>query len=325
MKKIMFFVISCLVLMTSCKKDFLDTGPTDQMDDSAAFTTTANASNIINGIYRYLWERYSTQNQPGHGGVMLQLDFMGEDIHLGAASWYTNSANGTGNWINHKNDTYIWTEFPFRLYYRVVGNANALIENIDAASGPEGDKIQLKAEAKTMRAWAYFNLVQLFAKRYQAGAVNSQPGLSMPLSAKQVRLPRASVEEVYAQINKDLDEAIQLAKKGQGSLCCSMVTADDRLATEFVVGAATHHGRMLVLNRENAKESTGHGSPLPLLVHGGPGRAGGGEEMGGVRGVRHYMQRVAIQGSPTVITAITKQYQQGAKGMQSDVHPFRKY
>lgn len=124
---------------------------------------------------------------------------------------------------------------------------------------------------------------------------------------------------------KDLEEAVQLAKKGQGSLCCSIVTHDDKLAREFVVGAATHHGRILVLNRDNAKESTGHGSPLPLLIHGGPGRAGGGEEMGGVRGVKHYMQRVAIQGSPTTITAITQQYQPNAKGIQTGVHPFRKY
>jgi len=124
---------------------------------------------------------------------------------------------------------------------------------------------------------------------------------------------------------KDLEEAIKLAKRGKGSLCCSIVTNDNKLATAFVVGAATHHGRILVLNREDAKESTGHGSPLPLLIHGGPGRAGGGEEMGGVRGVKHYMQRVAIQGSPTVITAITQQYQPGAQGIQSAVHPFRKY
>ena len=123
---------------------------------------------------------------------------------------------------------------------------------------------------------------------------------------------------------KDVDEAVQLAKRGKGSLCCSIVTNDTKTATEFVVGAATHHGRILVLNRDDAKESTGHGSPLPLLIHGGPGRAGGGEEMGGVRGVKHYMQRVAIQGSPTVITAITQQYQPGAQGIQSDVHPFRK-
>jgi oxepin-CoA hydrolase/3-oxo-5,6-dehydrosuberyl-CoA semialdehyde dehydrogenase len=124
---------------------------------------------------------------------------------------------------------------------------------------------------------------------------------------------------------KDLHEAVLLAKKGKGSLCCSIVTNDNRIAADFVVGAATHHGRILVLNREDAKESTGHGSPLPMLVHGGPGRAGGGEEMGGIRGVKHYMQRVAIQGSPTTITAITQSYQPNAKGIQSDLHPFRKY
>jgi oxepin-CoA hydrolase/3-oxo-5,6-dehydrosuberyl-CoA semialdehyde dehydrogenase len=124
---------------------------------------------------------------------------------------------------------------------------------------------------------------------------------------------------------RGLDEAIQLAKRGKGSLCCSIITHNDRLATDFVIGAATHHGRILVLNRDNAKESTGHGSPLPLLVHGGPGRAGGGEEMGGERGVKHYMQRVAIQGSPTTITAITQSYQPNAKGIQTGVHPFRKY
>lgn len=122
-----------------------------------------------------------------------------------------------------------------------------------------------------------------------------------------------------------LDDAVALAKKGKGSLCCTIVTADHRLATDFVVGAATHHGRILVLNEECAKESTGHGSPLPLLIHGGPGRAGGGEEMGGVRGVKHYMQRVAVQGSPTAITAITQSFQPNAKGRVSEVHPFRKY
>ena len=124
---------------------------------------------------------------------------------------------------------------------------------------------------------------------------------------------------------RDLDEAIQLAKKGKGSLCCSIVTADHKTATEFVVGAATHHGRILVLNRDCAQESTGHGSPLPMLVHGGPGRAGGGEEMGGVRGVKHYMQRVAIQGSPTAISAITQSYQPNAATTEDDKHPFRKY
>src|SRR6476620_9169228 len=109
-----------------------------------------------------------------------------------------------------------------------------------------------------------------------------------------------------------------LTKKGKGSLCCSIVTNDNKIATDFVVGAATHHGRILVLNRYCAKESTGHGSPLPMLVHGGPGRAGGGEEMGGIRGVKHYMQRVAVQGSPTTITAIAQSYQPGAKTIEDE-------
>ena len=124
---------------------------------------------------------------------------------------------------------------------------------------------------------------------------------------------------------KNLDEAIALSKKGKGSLCSSIVTANTSIAKQYVIGAATHHGRILVLNNECAKESTGHGSPLPLLVHGGPGRAGGGEEMGGVRGIKHYMQRVALQGSPTMLTAITNVYQQYAKGNTDTVHPFRKH
>ena len=124
---------------------------------------------------------------------------------------------------------------------------------------------------------------------------------------------------------KNIDEAIALSKKGKGSLCSSIITATPSIARQYVIGAATHHGRILVLNNECAKESTGHGSPLPLLVHGGPGRAGGGEEMGGLRGVRHYLQRTAIQGSPSMITAISNVYQPHAVGNISDVHPFKKY
>jgi len=124
---------------------------------------------------------------------------------------------------------------------------------------------------------------------------------------------------------KNMDDAIELSKKGKGSLCSSIVTSDNKIAKQYVLGAATHHGRILVLNAECAKESTGHGSPLPLLVHGGPGRAGGGEEMGGLRGVKHYMQRVAIQGSPTTITEITNVYQPNAVGKNPGKHPFQKY
>lgn len=124
---------------------------------------------------------------------------------------------------------------------------------------------------------------------------------------------------------KNMEEAIALSKLGKGSLCSTIVTADYQQAKTFVVNAATHHGRILVLNNECAKESTGHGSPLPLLVHGGPGRAGGGEEMGGLRGVKHYLQRTALQGSPSTITAITNVYQPYAKGKDPGKHPFKKY
>jgi oxepin-CoA hydrolase/3-oxo-5,6-dehydrosuberyl-CoA semialdehyde dehydrogenase len=123
---------------------------------------------------------------------------------------------------------------------------------------------------------------------------------------------------------KDMADAIALANRGMGSLALSLFTHAPDAAREFVQGAAAYHGRMLVLNRDNAAESTGHGSPLPVLVHGGPGRAGGSEEMGGVRGVKHYMQRTALQSTPAMIAAITEQYTPGGPKHFVEGHPFRK-
>jgi oxepin-CoA hydrolase/3-oxo-5,6-dehydrosuberyl-CoA semialdehyde dehydrogenase len=123
---------------------------------------------------------------------------------------------------------------------------------------------------------------------------------------------------------KDEAEAIELARMGRGSLVGSLVTADDDEAARIVLGIAAWHGRILVLNSDCAKESTGHGSPLAPLVHGGPGRAGGGEELGGSRAIKHYMQRTAIQGSPDTLTAITRQFTTGATAKIGPVHPFRK-
>ena len=124
---------------------------------------------------------------------------------------------------------------------------------------------------------------------------------------------------------KTTEEAIELARLGKGSLVSSIITTNSKIAKQYVLGAASMHGRILILNEDCAKESTGHGSPLPLLVHGGPGRAGGGEEMGGKRGVFHYLQRTALQGSPTMLTSILNQYQQGGKYIIKDVHPFKQY
>tara|TARA_R110000850_G_scaffold182360_1_gene307814 strand:+ start:72535 stop:75030 length:2496 start_codon:yes stop_codon:yes gene_type:complete len=119
-----------------------------------------------------------------------------------------------------------------------------------------------------------------------------------------------------------IEEAIKISKLGKGSLVSSIFTNDNSVAKEFTIGAASHHGRILTINRESAKQSTGHGSPLPLLVHGGPGRAGGGEEMGGMRGIKHYMQRTAIQGSPTTLTEITGIYQPKSDYKEAEKHPF---
>ncbi len=121
-----------------------------------------------------------------------------------------------------------------------------------------------------------------------------------------------------------VEHVVDLAARGLGSLVGSVVTADPGFARDVVLGAAAFHGRMLVLDRSCAKESTGHGSPMPTLVHGGPGRAGGGEELGGIRGVLHHMQRTAVQGSPATLTAITGRWVPGAPRVEDDVHPFRK-
>ena len=123
----------------------------------------------------------------------------------------------------------------------------------------------------------------------------------------------------------DIDEAIAIARLGKGSLVGSVFTSDNEEARRLILGTAAYHGRMLVINKDCATESTGHGAPMPGLVHGGPGRAGGGEELGGIRSVKHYMQRTALQGSPTTLTAITNEYHSGAKQRHDPVHPFRKY
>jgi len=121
-----------------------------------------------------------------------------------------------------------------------------------------------------------------------------------------------------------VEDAIALARRGGGSLVGSIFSADDAVAAQLVLGLAPYHGRILVVNQQCARDSTGHGSPLPHLVHGGPGRAGGGEEMGGIRGVLHYMQRTAVQGTPDLITAASARWVRGARELDPGGHPFRK-
>jgi oxepin-CoA hydrolase/3-oxo-5,6-dehydrosuberyl-CoA semialdehyde dehydrogenase len=136
--------------------------------------------------------------------------------------------------------------------------------------------------------------------------------------------------EAFGPVNtvmpyKSMEEAVELAKLGRGSLVGSLFTSDTDVAREIVLGTASHHGRIMVIDRTSAKSSTGHGSPLPGLVHGGPGRAGGGEELGGARSALHYMQRTALQGSPSTITKVSNQWIKGASQPTDRIHPFRKY
>jgi len=225
----------------------------------------------------------------------------------------------------------VWKAIAATLSQTVIGNP--LNEKVRMGSlAGQGQREEVKGQVKKLLAssqiiYGSLDSVEVIDADANKGAFLS-PLLLMnekPFAAKEVHEVEAFGPVSTIMPYKNMDEAIVLSKMGKGSLCSTVVTADNKIAKQYVLGAATHHGRILVLNAECAKESTGHGSPLPLLVHGGPGRAGGGEEMGGIRGVKHYMQRVALQGSPTIITDITNVYQQNAKGKDPGKHPFKKY
>lgn len=196
------------------------------------------------------------------------------------------------------------------------------------ASKEQVDEVRSRVEELAQTAeivYGQLDKVELVDSDYTKGAF-----LSPILLREDNPLKNTAVHEVEAfgpvstlMPYNSIEEAVELAQMGKGSLVCSIATHDKELATEFTVEAASHHGRILVINRDMAKYSTGHGSPLPTLVHGGPGRAGGGEEMGGIRGIKHYLQRCAIQGTPSDISAITGIYQPGAEVTYSDKHPFR--
>jgi len=225
----------------------------------------------------------------------------------------------------------LWKAISASLAQTVIGNP--LNEKVRMGSlAGETQRREVREQVQRLLASSQIVYGSLDSVNVVDADANKGSFLSPVLLKNELPWASAEVHEVEAfgpvstiMPYKTIDEAIALSKLGKGSLCSSIVTADDKIAKQYVIAAATHHGRILVLNNECAKESTGHGSPLPLLVHGGPGRAGGGEEMGGLRGVKHYLQRTAIQGSPTTITAITNVYQPNAKGKDPGKHPFKKY
>ena len=178
------------------------------------------------------------------------------------------------------------------------------------------------------------NIITGGNKDFKLTGANSQDGAFFPPTLLQCNKPLSNSEvhniEVFGPVctllpYHDVDEAIELAKLGKGSLVGSLFSTNDQIVRHIILRTAAYHGRMLVHNNDCAKESTGHGSPLATLVHGGPGRAGGGEELGGLRSIKHYMQRTAIQSSPTTLTAITNEYHPGANTYSNTLHPFKKY
>jgi oxepin-CoA hydrolase / 3-oxo-5,6-dehydrosuberyl-CoA semialdehyde dehydrogenase len=225
----------------------------------------------------------------------------------------------------------VWKEISKSLSQTVIGNPlNPSVRMGSLAGQSQRDEVRNQVQkllASSQIVYGSLDSVEVIDADAKKGAFLS-PLLLMnekPFAAREAHEIEAFGPVSTIMPYKTAEEAITLSKLGKGSLCTTIVTDDYKEAKAYVIGAATHHGRILILNNECAKESTGHGSPLPLLIHGGPGRAGGGEEMGGLRGVRHYLQRTAIQGSPSTITAITNVYQQYAKGREPGKHPFKKY
>ncbi|MHA8107854.1 RagB/SusD family nutrient uptake outer membrane protein [Aquirufa sp. A-Brett2-W8] len=209
-KYLVYFSLVFALLFTSCEEAYLDTTPTASIDASSAYATTKNAASAINGIYRSFIVRYlSSQGHSGHPAMMIILDHMGEDMVIGttSVSWHQNETR----WVAHRSDVNTMVQFPYEMYYRIIGNANIGIANLDKAVGPAAERNALKGEALALRAFGYFNLVQLYGKRYDATAKpNSQLGVPLVLEPTTEGKPRNTVEEVYSQINKDLTDAAAL-------------------------------------------------------------------------------------------------------------------
>jgi len=212
MKKYFTYVIVIFFLLTlgSCKKSYLDTVPSDQIASSEIFTSIANVKVALNGVYRSIYMQYSDQEQDGHPAIMIVMDFMGEDIvHTATGTTYF---RGAYRWTDHRSVSGDLPYFSYRLYYRIIANVNLLLDGLDSVpNASAADKNAVKGECLALRGWAHFMLVQLFGKRYDATTIpNTQLGVPILTKYTVDPQPRATVEQVYTQINKDLDDAIVL-------------------------------------------------------------------------------------------------------------------
>jgi len=222
MKRYLSFLTVLILLLTlgSCKKSYLDTTPSDQIDAAKIFDNINNVKVALNGIYRATYMQYSDQEQDGHPAIMIVMDFMGEDIvHTATGTVYF---RGAYRWTDHRSELNDLPYFSYRLYYRIIANANILLEGIDRVpDATEAQKNVIKGECLALRAWSHFMLVQLFGMRYDkttlsdvtsANTTSARVQLGVPVVTKYSLdpQPRNTVEEVYIQVNKDLDQAITL-------------------------------------------------------------------------------------------------------------------
>ncbi len=207
MKKIIFIALIA-GLLSSCEESFLETTPTTSVSSGSILASVGNAEASINGIHRMMYQQWEeSQDMGGYAGMMIAMDAMGEDLVFPVNQWFASSVY---KWTVHRNVNALWDFYPYDFMYQVINNANIVINGIDGVAGVQKDKDRVKAEALTYRAWAHFFLVQLYAKRYVAGTTNAQLGVPLMLMSTTEPQPRATVEQVYAQVNKDIDDAISL-------------------------------------------------------------------------------------------------------------------
>src|SRR6218665_1037796 len=200
----------CLSLL-GCKKDFLDIEPTDKVTEQSVYNTTDGIQGALNGVIRMMHSRLDPPDSQGNFGecsFKIVIDQMGDDLVRSTADnrWFLD----TYRWLGHRSVSSDEAANPYRYYYRMIADLNAILEHIDAAKGTQSDKSNLKGQALTFRAFAYSRLVAFYGRRYEAGAPNTQLGVPLIIKSSFDKMPRASVEEVYRQINADLDQAIAL-------------------------------------------------------------------------------------------------------------------
>ncbi|PIF33234.1 SusD-like starch-binding protein associating with outer membrane [Flavobacterium sp. 9] len=201
-KQVLLLIV--IVFLGACSEDFSEKKPTEFVDYDGATRTTENLMTLLNGIHRSLYITYEDQSQGGLGGLMQQTDIAGDDVVFPITNgWFLQ----VYNWSALSNENSQDIRFPYRTYYRIIRNANTIINATDTAIGSGKDKNIVKGQALLYRAFCHFQLVQLYGKRYVNGETNSQLGVPIILTVGNGNFPRSTVEEVYAQINKDLDEA----------------------------------------------------------------------------------------------------------------------